>query len=743
MKKIILIFICFFIKNISFAEIVKKVEVSGNDRISEETMIVYGEIKLNVDYNTQKINDTLKNLYSTNFFEDINIELKNNILKISVKEFPIIHSVTIRGEKAKKTKEAIIERLNLKISGSFIKSNLNDDINIIKQLYASQGFNFTQVEAKVEIFSKNRLNLIFIIDKGKKIKIANISFIGDKKIKERRLRDVIVSEEDKPWKFLTRNTNLNKKNIDLDKRLLSNYYKSLGFYDVEILSSNAEINKNNQTELTYTINAGKRFTITKISTNVNPSLDKQGFVPLRKNFKKIVGKYYSPFLVKNLLEDLDQLIADNGLQFIEHSVSEILEGNSIELKINIYEGSKDLVERIDVSGNTITNEAVIRSMFLLDEGDPFNKLKLDKTIAKLKSRNIFASVKEEVKTGSKDDLKIINFTVEERSTGEISAGAGVGTAGASVGFDVSENNFLGEGIRISSNITSSKDTLKGSLRVINPNHNFSGNSLSYHVSSTASDKTSTSGYKNNIYSVGAGSSFEQYKDVYLSPALSLTYDDLKVQSSASDSMKKNAGTFTDLNASYTVNLDKRDRSFMPTSGYTSGFTQSFPLYADSAYLENRYGASVYKSFSPNVIGAVKFYAGAINSLGSEDIRISKRMNLPNRKLRGFESGKIGPVDGADFVGGNYVSSVNFEASLPNILPESTKTEVALFFDAGNVWGVDYSDTVVDSNIIRASAGVTTSWLSPVGPMVFVLAQNISKASTDVTETFNFRLGTSF
>ena len=743
MKKIILIFICFFIKNISFAEIVKKVEVSGNDRISEETMIVYGEIKLNIDYNTQKINDTLKNLYSTNFFEDINIELKNNILKISVKEFPIIHSVTIRGEKAKKTKEAIIERLNLKVSGSFIKSNLNDDINIIKQLYTSQGFNFTQVEAKVEIFSKNRLNLIFIIDKGKKIKIAKISFIGDKKIKERRLRDVIVSEEDKPWKFLTRNTNLNKKNVSLDKRLLSNYYKSLGFYDVEILSSNAEINKNNQTELTYSINAGRRFTITKISTNVNPSLDKKSFVPLRKNFKKIVGKYYSPFLVKNLLEDLDQLIADNGLQFIEHSVSEILEDNSIELKINIYEGSKDLVERIDVSGNTVTNEAVIRSMFLLDEGDPFNKLKLDKTIAKLKSRNIFASVKEEVKTGSKDDLKIINFTIEERATGEISAGAGIGTTGASIGFDVSENNFLGEGIKISSNITSSKDTLKGSLRVNNPNHNFSGNSLSYHVSSTAADKTSTSGYKNNIYSVGAGSRFEQYKDVYLSPALSLTYDDLKVQSSASDSMKKNAGTFTDLNATYSVNLDKRDRTFMPTSGYTSGFTQSFPLYADSAYLENRYGASVYKSFSPNVIGAVKFYVGAINSLGSEDIRISKRMSLPNRRLRGFESGKIGPVDGADFVGGNYVSSLNFEASLPNILPESTKTEVALFFDAGNVWGVDYSDAVKDTNTIRASTGVTTSWLSPVGPMVFVLAQNISKASTDVTETFNFRLGTSF
>ena len=743
MKKIIILLFFILFSNFSLAEVVKKIDILGNDRISSETISVYGEIKLNTDYDKLGINKILKNLYSTNFFEDINISLENNVLKILVKEFPIINLVSIEGEKANKVKDAILERINLTPSSSFVKSLLNDDIRVIKQFYAFQGFNFTQVEAKVEKFGKNRLNLIFIVDKGEKTKISKISFIGDKKIKERRLRDVIVSEEDKPWKLLTKNTNLNKSNIDLDIRLLTNYYKSIGYYDVAILSNNAEINKNNETELTYTINAGKRFTITKISTDVNPSLNKLNFIPLNKNFKKVVGKYYSPFLVKTLLEDLDQLINDNDLQFVEHSVSEILEGDSIEVKINIYEGSKDLIERINIKGNTITNESVIRGMLLLDEGDPYNKLKLEKTIAKLKSRNIFASVKENVTVGTANDLKVIDLTVEERATGEIAAGAGIGTGGASFAFDVSENNFLGEGIKVASSLSTSKDSLKGRISVSNPNHNYSGNELNYHLSSLATDKNSTSGYKNNIYSIGAGTSFEQYKDIYLAPSLMFSYDDLKVQSTASDAMKKQAGTFVDLNATYSIYLDKRDRSFMPTSGYTSGFTQSFPIYADSAYIENKYGVASYKSFSPDVIGAAKFYVGAINSLGDDDIRLNKRLSLPSGKLRGFEKGKVGPRDGEDYVGGNYVSAINFEASLPNVLPESTKTEVQLFFDLGNVWGVDYSSSIDDSNKVRATTGVNTSWLSPIGPMTFVFSQNLSKASTDVTETFNFRLGTTF
>ena len=182
---------------------------------------------------------------------------------------------------------------------------------------------------------------------------------------------------------------------------------------------------------------------------------------------------------------------------------------------------------------------------------------------------------------------------------------------------------------------------------------------------------------------------------------------------------------------------------MPTDGYTTSFSQSLPIYADTPYILNSVNYSKYNSFSPNVVGVFKFFGTAINGLQDEDVRLSKRLNHSSNTLRGFESGKVGPKDGSGYVGGNYATAINLEANLPNLLPESTKTEVGVFLDAGNYWGVDYSDTIDDSNKIRSSAGINTSWLSPLGPMSVVLAQNITKAKTDTTEFFNFRLGTTF
>ena len=736
-------FILFFFTFYSLsAEVVQKLEVKGNSRISVETIKVYGEISFGEDYSAFDLNKILKNLYNTNFFEDIKISLTNGVLDINVKEYAIINFVDFKGEKSKTFKEKILEQLNLKAKESYIENKLSIDINLIKNIYASIGFNFASVEAKIEKFDDNRINLLYMIDKGKKTNIAKINFIGDKKVKDKRLRDIIVSEENKFWKFISKNTFLNNRNIELDKRLLVNYYKSLGYYDVQVLSSNAVISQDNVTNLTYTINAGTRYKINKIVTNVSDVLDKNLFLPLQKNFTKIVGKYYSPFKVKRLLDDLDTLIAGNDLQFIEHSVNEILEGDTIEIKINIFEGKKQLVERINITGNAVTNETVIRAELLLDEGDPFSDLKLDQSIARLKARNIFGLVKNKVTVGSNKDLKIIEIDVEEKPTGEISAGAGIGTNGGNVAFSVSENNWLGRGIGVTTSLELGKETFAGTLQVTDPNYNFSGNSLNYFLTNTANNKKS-SGFKNNNVTTGIGTSFEQYRNIYLSPRLALSYDTLTVESTASQNLKKHAGTFTDLSFSYGITADNRDKVYAPTDGYISNFSQTIPLYADTPYIKNTYSYSQYQVLTPNAIGTVKFFSTAINGLDNENVRLNKRIFLPSKRLRGFEAGKIGPKDKEDYIGGNYAAATNFEVSLPNFLPESTKTDIGLFLDFGNLWSVDYDKSLDDSNKIRSSIGTKVDWLSPVGPMSLVFAETLSQASTDATERLNFRLGTSF
>ena len=742
MKKFLIILFLILFNSSVFAEVIKKIEISGNERVSDETIRVYGNISLNQNVDNLKINQIIKDLYSTNFFEDIKVSVSNGILFINLSEYPVINEIIITGETANKYKEAIKKNIKSKKNGPFVKALISEDEVIIKKLYSSLGFNFLEVKSKVESFPKKRVNVYFEIEKGEKTKISKINFKGDRKIRDRRLRDIITSQEDKFWKVLTSNTNLKQSNIALDKRLLTNYYKSIGYYDVKVISEIVELQEDFQAEITFNINAGTRYKISKISTNVDSVLDKKLFLPLNEIYKQTVGSYYSPFLIKKLLDELDLIISNEDLQFIEHNVNEILLDDSIEIVINVIEGQKILVEKIDILGNTVTNETVIRSALLLDEGDPYSKVKIDKSISDIKSKRIFASVKETTTEGSIPNTKKVKIVVEEMPTGEISAGAGIGTNGGSFAFNVKENNWLGKGVTLSAAAEVSAESVRGSLSYTDPDYNFTGKELSYFLKNVQNDKKS-SGYENTVIGGGVGLSYERFKDIYFSPGLSLTYDDLTTDDTASALLKKQSGSSTDLMFDYALSSDKRDRRFMPTGGYLTSFFQEFPLYAEQPHLKNNFSTNHYKEFNEDLIGALKFGVTSINGFGDEDVRVSKRLNLSSNKLRGFEPGKIGPKDGDDFIGGNYTTSLNLEANFPNFFPEKSNAEIGLFLDAGNVWGVDYSDTIDDSNKLRSTVGVNTSWLSPAGPLSFIFSKNITKASTDVDQTFNFRLGTTF
>jgi len=741
-KKLLSFFIFLFFFTIVKAEIVNEVQIQGNKRVSDETVKLYGGIDLNKDYSNKDLNRILKNLYDTNFFEDVTIDLERNVLKINLKEYPIINKLIITGEKSNNYKDQIKKIINLKEKGSLIKSNLSKDIEIIKKLYSSRGFNSSKVEAKLNKIDQTKFDLLIEITKGKKSKISSVNFIGNNKVRSNRLREIVASEEDKFWKVLTNNTNFNESLVKLDIRLLRNYYKSLGFYDIKITSNVANIGNEGNVTLTYSIDEGQRYIISKISTNVDPVFDKNLFFTLNDSYKEFIGDYYSPFKVKKLLDNLDDLIENKNLQFVEHNVEEILEQGKIHIKFNIFEGQKVLVERINIIGNNITNEDVIRGELILDEGDPFTNLNLEKSISQIKARGLFRDVQYKVLDGSKNNLKIIEIEVQEQPTGEISAGAGFGTNGGTFAIGISESNWLGQGKKLGFDLEVDEESLSGQLSYTDPNYDFLGNAISYYISSEDNDKPNQ-GYENTLISSGINTSFEQYKDVGLTLGLDLSYDDLRTDSIASDSLKKQSGSFTELSGLYGFTVDKRNRSFNPTDGSILKFSQSAPFYADKSFLSNQFSVSGYKTLSEDIIGASKFFLSTINGLGSDDVRLSKRKSLGSKRIRGFERNKIGPVDGSDHIGGNYAASLNLETNLPNLLPEDTKTDVGLFLDFANVWGVDYDDSLDDSNKIRSSTGVTMNWMSPLGPMNFVLSQNLSKADTDSTESFSFNLGTTF
>ena len=297
---------CFFVflafaSSSANAEMLKKLEIIGNSRISNETIKVYGEIEINKNYSDDDLNTVIKRLYDTRFFSDISTSFSNGVLKINVKENPIIDSIIIEGEQAEKYKKAILKMLALKEKGSYIESDINQDVQIIKNFYKSIGYYTAEVVANIQKLGddKNIINLIYSIEKGTRNKISKVYFIGDKgKARDKRLRDVITSEEARFWKVLSRNIYLNPDRIELDKRLLKNYFLNLGYYNVEVLSSSVELKNESNIELTFSINAGQRFRIKKLSTDITPVFDKTIFKNLSFEFNKFAGAYYSPFKIK-------------------------------------------------------------------------------------------------------------------------------------------------------------------------------------------------------------------------------------------------------------------------------------------------------------------------------------------------------------------------------------------------------------------------------------------------------------
>ena len=726
-----------------FSKNYEKIIVNGNERISNETILVFSEIQDNKSLDENSINEILKKLYKSGFFKDVTVKIENNNLIISVFENPIIQTVLIEGIKRKKTIESLYEVLSLKNRSSYNSALIKKDENAILNFLKDDGYYFSKVTSSYQDLGDNKIDLLYQIDLGDKSKISKISFIGDKKFKDSALKNIIISEEYKFWKFLSGKKYLNESIINYDKRLLNNFYKNKGFFNVLIESSFANYLGNDKFEIVYNISSGKKFYFNKFDLNLPIDYDRANFVQLDKIFEDLKGKSYSLNSIDRILKEIDNIVLDEQFEFLKSTVKESIKDNLINLTFDIGESEKFYVGKINILGNNITREEVIRNNLLVDEGDAFNELLQAKTLNKLKSLNFFSNVESEILDIKNENKKIINITVEEKSTGEIMAGAGVGTAGGTVAFGVSENNFLGRGIEFSSDLSLSADSLKGIISLNNPNYKGSNRSLNTSLESTISDRLKNFGYKSNKTGFSVGSAFEFYDDLYWNTGISSYIEKLETDSTASASMKKQKGSYFDTFFNHTLSYDKRDQRYNTSDGYISRFTQNVPLISESYTLTNSYDYKIYNEWLDENVFSIGFFGITSNSLSGKNIKLSDRLYLPSSKLRGFESGKVGPKDGADYIGGNYAASFNIASSLSQILPNSQNTNFSIFFDAANVWGIDYSSSLSDESKIRSSIGIALDLFTPIGPLNFTLSEPITKGKFDITESFRFNLGTTF
>ena len=630
----------------------------------------------------------------------------------------------------------------LKSRSSFNEVLLEIDKKEIKSFLKNAGYYFSEIEIFIDELKDNKINLTYNIALGEKAKIQRISFIGDKIFKDKKLKGVILSEEYKPWKFLSGKKYLNESMIRYDERLLKNFYLNKGYYNVVVNSSFAKMTDDQTFELIFNINANSKLFFGDLKIELPDDFSKSNYEEVEKFFKKLENEPYSINRIEDIVEKIETITINEQYESIKASVKENIDSNKININFKIEETEKFFIERINIFGNNVTRESVIRNQIEIDEGDPFNQILYAKSLNNIKALNFFENVDGKIIDGNEFNTKIININITEKATGEIFAGVGTGTDGSSFAFGIKENNYLGRGVKVDSNLNVSEERIKGKFLVSNPNYKNSDKNLDLSLEATSIDRLGTSGYKSGVTGFSIGTQFEYLDDLKLGLSTRNTIEKIDVDSSASARQKKQDGNYFDSFIGLDLFYDKRNQKYQTTSGFFSNYNLSMPILSDTNTLTNAYNYKFFKELYENNVSSFSFMFKGASSLSGDDIKLSERLYLPGKKLRGFESGKIGPKDGSDYVGGNYISSINATTTVPKILENVQNVDIVMFADAANIWGVDY-DSSLDNSGIRSSVGVGLDWLTPVGPLTFSFAHPVTKEPTDIEETFRFNIGTSF
>ena len=742
MRKFLIIYFL-IITNTVFAEI-KNVKIFGNVRVSSATIESLVDKKIS-NVESIYINNLTKKIYDTDFFSDVKISFNQDILTINVIENPIVNFFYING-----VKDSDLDQVNkiitLKENSIFSSSKLKKDIEATREFLNASGYYQTSIVPEVIKIDSNQVNLIINIDKKEISKIKNIYFIGNKYFSNSQLMDVITSSEDGWWKLFSTST-FSEQRIEYDKQLLKDFYKSKSFYDVQIESAFASVDKDNKFTLTYSINSGKKYKFGDYDLKFSGLALKENEISEIKNIsnKLLKNEFYSPLTINKLNKQVTDFLDAKRYGNFEINVQDLkAQDDKINVIVQLNEGQKALINKINIQGNTITDEKVIRDNLIISEGDQLNASKVKKSVDNIKSRQLFSKVDFKISDSDKNNSKDFNLFVKEQPTGNISAGVGYGTNGGLFEASINERNFLGQGINLNFTGRLSSDVIRGEISYVDPNYINSNKELAASLFSEVDDYTN-SGYQNKRAGTRFATKYEIYEDIFFRPNFGLQFDKLEVTGNASSILRSRQGDFITTSLGYNFLYDQRDSKFNPTSGSIIYFDQNIAtFFSDIPTVQTGVGATFYKElFSDKFIGSAKARIANVIAFNDKDVKLSDRIFASSSDLRGFEQRGVGPVDSGDHIGGNNLATLSLKSTFPNPIPENLRATTFLFLDMGNVWGADYSDLISGSSKLRTSTGVALDLMSPIGPLSFTYSIPLSKASTDKEQNFLFNIGSSF
>jgi outer membrane protein insertion porin family len=733
----------FILSASSFAEI-KKINIIGNSRVNSNTIEVFVDKKI-TKIDSIYINNLTKKIYDTELFSDVKITYNQDILTITVSENPIVNFFYING-----VEDSDLDQINkiitLKENNIFSTSKLKKNIEDTKEFLNNSGYYQATIIPEVIKIDNNQVNLIINIDKKDISKIKNIYFIGNKFFSNSQLIDVITTKEYSWWKFFT-NSALSEQRVEYDKQLLKDFYLNKGFFEAQIESAFVNVDNNNDFTLTFSINAGNKYKFGNFEIkNIAAQFKDQDINEVKTISDKLLrNEIYSNDIVRKLYKKIESHLESKRYSNFEINIQELKKNDDmVDVILQLSESKKVLINKINIQGNTITEEKVIRDSLVLAEGDYLNSIKVKRSIDNVKARQLFSKVDYKIEDSEKKDFKDFNLFVKEQPTGSISAGVGYGSNGGLFEASINERNFLGQGINLNATGTLASEEIRGDFSYVNPNFKGSDKELAISLFSQVDDYEN-SGYQNKKLGTKFATKYEIYEDIFFRPNTVIQYDKLETSGSTSILLKSRAGDFTTTSIGYNFSYDQRDSRFNPTSGTLFYYDQNIAtFFSDIPTLQTIVGSTSYKKlYKESFIGSAKIKIANVVAFDEKDVKLSDRIFANTSDLRGFEPRGVGPVDSNDHIGGNNLATLSLKSTFPNPIPESLRANTFLFLDVGNVWGIDYSSIISDSSKIRSTTGIALDIVSPIGPLSFTYSIPLSKASTDKEQNFLFNIGSSF
>ncbi len=734
------------------SQTIQQIIVTGNQRIEPETIASYMTVEVGDVFDPRRIDDSLKSLFATGLFADVSIRREGDSLIVQVVENPIINRIAFEGNRTLKSEELEAE-VQLRPRTVYTRTKVQNDVARILEIYRRNGHFSATVEPKVIRQEQNRVDLVFEIDEGEPTRVREINFIGNEAYSDGTLREQISTKETAWYRFFGTDDTYDPDRLAFDQELLRRYYLSKGYADFRVLSVVADLTPDRRDFfITFTIDEGPRYEF----GDVIVVSELRGLEPedIEGELSMDPGDWYDAQEVEDVVQDMTIELGNRGFAFVE--VRPRAERDRENLTVNVSflvgEGEHIYVERIDIYGNFRTEDEVIRRQFKLAEGDAFNLARLQRSERQVRELDFFNTVDITTEPGSQPDTTIINVAVEEKSTGELSLGAGFSTFD-SVLFNISirERNLLGKGQRLSLDLALSTRRQTINLSFTEPYFLDRDLSAGFDIFKRRLDLQSESSFTQDNIGFVLRMGYPVTEHLRQSLYYSLTSTKIEdVDSSASIYIKDQEGTTVTSAIGQQLDYDRLDDSLAPTSGYLLQFGQDLAGFGGTAkFFRNRAGATFYYPFDPDWVGSVKVEGGVIEGLFGQDVNIQDRFFLGGSSLRGFEPAGVGPRDvkTGDSLGGNVFYTTSFELTVPLGLPKELGLTGRLFSDWGNLYDVDEGGlptiNIRDESYIRGSVGIGFAYNSPLGPIRLDFAKDVRRLDYDRTEFFRFSFGTTF